>query len=125
MSEWRILRNADTGAVVLERVKLCISFWCHFKGLQLVPRLPADQGLLFVRGSESRTATAIHMLFMRFSIGVIWLDKTARVVDKQFAKPWRLSYTPRAPAQYFLEANPSVLERVQIGDRLRFDEAVM
>lgn len=123
MSEWRILRNEGTGKVVLARVRLCVSFWCHFRGLQLVPGLSDDEGLLFVRSGESRTATAIHMLFMRFSIGVVWLDKDRRVVDKQFAKPWRLSYTPSAAAQYFLEANPTVLERVAVGDRLRFDEA--
>lgn len=124
MSEWRVLRNADTGEVVLARVRLCVSLWCHFRGLQLVPRLPDDQGLLFITGSESRTQTAIHMFFMLFSIGVVWLDASYKVVDKQFAKPWRPMYASRSPAQYYLEANPSVLEHVEIGDRLRFDEAV-
>ena len=121
---WRVLQNVDSGAVVLAQVRLCTSFWCHFRGLQLVPRLPADQGLLFVTGSESRSNTAIHMFFMLFSIGVVWLDATGKVVDKQFAKPWRPMYVPRSPAQYYIEANPDLLDRVQIGDRLRFDEAV-
>ncbi len=124
MTERRILRNAKTGKVVLARVKLCVSFWCHFRGLQLVPRLPDDEGLLFVTGSESRSNTAIHMFFMLFSIGVIWLDARGTVVDKQYAKPWRPMYMPKAPAQYYVEANPSLLERVKIGDQLRFDEAV-
>jgi hypothetical protein len=31
-------------------------------------------------------------------------------------------YAPRGPAMYYLEANPDVLERVEIGDSLRFDE---
>ncbi len=123
MTQWRILRNAATDEVILARVKLCVSFWCHFRGLQLVPRLPADQGLLFVTGGESRSNTAIHMFFMRFSIGVVWLDESGTVVDKQFAKSWRPMYTPKRPAQYYLEANPEVLERVKVGDRLRFDEA--
>lgn len=121
---WRVLRNTDSGAVVLARVRLCTSFWCHFRGLQLVPRLPADQGLLFVTGSESRSNTAIHMFFMLFGIGVVWLDASGTVVDKQFAKPWRPMYAPRSPAQFYIEANPDLLDRVQIGDRLRFDEAV-
>ncbi len=121
---WRVLRNAETGAVVLARVRLCESFWCHFRGLQLVPRLPDDEGLLFVNSSESRSNSAIHMFFMLFSIGVVWLDASGTVVDKQFAKPWRPMYMPRSPAQYYVEANPSLLDHVQIGDRLRFDEAV-
>ena len=123
MSEWRILRNADTDEIILARVRWCASFWCKYRGLQLVPRLPEDEGLLFVEEREGRASTAIHMFFMRFSIAVVWLDSSGKVVDKRLAKPWRPAYTPQAPAQYYVEANPSLLDRVQIGDRLRFDEA--
>lgn len=120
--KWRILRNAETGAVVLGRVRWCASFLCHLRGLQFVPSLPGDQGLLFVTGSESRANTSIHMFFMFFSIGVIWLDAKGKVVDRCLAKPWRPFYGSKAPAQYYIEANPDVLERVKIGDVLRFDE---
>lgn len=119
---WRVVRNARTGAVVLARARMCDTVWCRFRGLQWVRHLPEDQGLLFVTRSESRAATAIHMLFMFFSIGVVWLDASGRVVDMRLAKPWRLAYTPRHAAQYFIEANPSILERVELGDRLSFDE---
>jgi uncharacterized membrane protein (UPF0127 family) len=124
-AEWRVLRSAETGVVVLRRVRLCVGFWCHFRGLQLVRHLPADEGLLFVTDREGRAHTAIHMFFMLFSIGVVWLDSEGRVVDQQLARPWRPAYTPSAPAQYFLEANPDILERVKPGDRLRFDEAAV
>lgn len=120
--KWRIIRNADTNEIILARARWCSSFWCHFRGLQLVPRLPEDQGLFFVTDYEGRAHTAIHMFFMLFSIGVVWLDKSGVVVDKKLARPWRPGYVPAAPAQYYLEANPSILERVQIGDRLKFDE---
>lgn len=124
MAQFRLLRNTQTGAVILGRVRLCTSFWCHFRGLQLVPSLPEDEGLLFVTSREGVAHTSIHMLFMRFSIGVVWLDAQGKVVDKQFAKPWRPAYAPKAAAQYYLEANPSILERVAVGDILRFDENV-
>lgn len=124
MSQWRVLRKTDSGEVVLARVRLCESFWCHFRGLQLVPRLPDDEGLLFITDREGRAHTAIHMFFMLFSIGVIWMDREGRVVDKAFAKPWRPMYAPSQPAQYYLEANPALLDRVEIGDRMTFDEAV-
>lgn len=123
--DWRILRNAETNEIVLARVRLCKSFWCHFRGLQLVPRLPDDEGLLFVTSHEGRTHTSIHMFFMRFSIGVVWLNSVGQVVDQQLAYPWRPAYAPKAPAQYYLEANPDVLERVRPGDVLRFDEDVV
>ncbi len=119
---WRILRNAQTNEVVLNRVKWCSSFWCRFRGLQLVSDLPENQGLFFVDKSESRTNTTIHMFFMLFSIGVVWLDASGKVVDKCLAKPWRPAYAPKLPAKYFIEARPDILERVQVGDVLRFDE---
>lgn len=121
---WRVLRNAATGKVVLARARWCDSFLCHLRGLMFVSDLPRDEGLLFVTGSESRTNSTIHMLFMRISIGVVWLDQSGRVVDTVLAKPWRLAYGPRQPAQYYIEANTDILDRVQIGDVLRFDEVV-
>jgi uncharacterized membrane protein (UPF0127 family) len=121
-AKWRVLRNSRTGEVVLERVKWCASFWCHLRGLQFVRHLPADQGLLFVTGRESKATSTIHMFFMFFSIAVVWMDASGKVVDKRLAKPWRPAYAPKLPAQYYVEANVHVLERVQIGDVLRFDE---
>lgn len=121
-SALRVLRNADSGEVLLGRARLCISFMCHLKGLMFTPRLDDDQGLLFVTGGESRTNSTIHMFFMMFSIAVVWLDKTGRVVDKQLAKPWRPAYAPKKPAQFYIEANVGLLDKVNIGDRLRFDE---
>jgi uncharacterized membrane protein (UPF0127 family) len=122
MAQHRTLRNAETGAIILNRARWCESFWSHFVGLQLAPPLPDDEGLLFVTGRENRAQTTIHMFFMRFSIGVVWLDGGGVVVDRVFAKPWRPAYAPAKPARYFIEAMPGILERVQVGDRLRFDE---
>ena len=119
---WRHLRNSKNEQTVLRRVRLCNNFWSRFRGLQLVTNLPDDEGLLFVTNSESRANTTIHMFFMFFSIGVVWLDSSGKVVDKCLAKPWRPAYAPRYAAQYFIEAKPGILERVAIGDILRFDE---
>src|SRR3990172_6596180 len=110
-ADWRGIRNAQTGLVVLPRAEWCASFWCHLRGLQFVPRLPDDQGLFFVTQGEGRSHTAIHMLFMFFSIAVVWLDANGKVVDKKLAKPWRLAYAPRAPAQFYIEASPDLLNR--------------
>src|SRR4030095_12088491 len=109
-AKWRVLRNAQTGEVVLARIRLADNFWSRFRGLQLVTNLPEDEGLLFVTGSASRANTSIHMFFMFFSIAVVWLDASSKVVDSCLAKPWRPAYAPRSPAQYFIEANPSLLE---------------
>jgi hypothetical protein len=122
---WRSIRNADTGEVVLARARWCSSYWCHLRGLQFVTNLPENEGLLFVTPYEGRVHTAIHMFFMFFSIAVVWLDSAGVVVDKKLAKPWRPSYSAQAPAQYYIEARPSLLDRVQIGDKLQFDQAAV
>jgi uncharacterized membrane protein (UPF0127 family) len=122
MSNYRILRNTRNGEIVLARAKWCQSFWCHLRGLQFTFSLAEDEGLLFVTGSESVVNTTIHMLFMFMDIAVVWLAADGTVVDKKLAKPWRLAYPPAKAAQYYVEANPSLLERVEIGDVLQFDE---
>ena len=121
-TQWRTLLQED-GTVLLKHLKWCENYWCKFKGLMLRRNLPEDEGLLFVYGRESRVDTTIHMLFMRFPIATVWLDKNGVVVDKVLAKPWRPAYAPAQPAQYFIEACPSLLDRVMIGDRLNFEEA--
>lgn len=125
MPQYRILRNQRSGRVILQRAKWCASPWCHFRGLQFVRYLPEGEGLIFVRSSESIAATTIHMFFMAFPIAVVWLNKQGQVVDKQYAKVWRPAYAPRSKAQYYIEANPSLLDQVEVGDVLTFDEVVL
>lgn len=122
MSDYRVIRNTRTNEVVLGRAKWCQSFWCHFRGLQFVMSLDDDDGLLFVTNRESKAESAIHMFFMFMRIAVVWLDSSGKVVDKKLAKPWRPAYVPQAPAQYYIEANTSLLDRVEVGDVLSFDE---
>lgn len=74
-----------------------------------------------VEARASQAGTAIHMLFMAFPIAAIWLDDNFVVVDKVHAKPWRPFYAPSKAARYTLEASPSVLERVHIGNKLHFE----
>lgn len=119
MSAFRALCRED-GEVLLARAKWCSSFWCKLRGLMFRRSLPASEGLIFVYGRESIIETTIHMLFMAFPIAAVWLDAEGRVVDKALAKPWRLAYAPRRPAQYVIEARPDLLERVQVGERLVF-----
>lgn len=116
----RLVRRSD-GKVLLTRVRWCSSFACKLRGLMFRRALGESEGLLLVEGYASRMGTAIHMLFMAFPIAVIWLDEAFRVVDKAYARPWRLLYMPSRPARYTLEAAPSLLEHVEIGDEWIFE----
>ncbi|MBN1681352.1 MAG: DUF192 domain-containing protein [Anaerolineae bacterium] len=122
MADWRVIRHAESGRVVLPRARWCDSFWCHFRGLMLRRHLPDDEGLLFVYGRESIAETSIHMFFVFFSIAAVWLDGDGRVVDAKLARPWRPYYGPSQPARYLVEARPALLEHVTVGDRLTFDD---
>jgi len=86
--------------------------------------LPDDEGLLFVYRRENIAETTIHMFFVFFSIAAVWLDNEGCVVDAKLARPWRPFYAPAKPARYLIEARPSLLERVKVGDQLTFDERV-
>jgi len=114
--------NETRGERVLERVRRCTSFLCRLRGLTFRRALGGDEGLLLVGRRESRADTAIHMFFVFFPIAAVWLDQSGQVVDAQLARPFRPLYVPRAPARDVLEGPLSLLERVQIGDQLRFGE---
>ena len=100
----------------------CSSFFCHFKGLIFKPFIDEFEGLLLVWKRESRFETSIHMLFMRFDIAVIWLDRDLKVVDKKMAKKWSISYISDTPAQYAIETHPARFEDFQIGDMISLSE---
>lgn len=120
MATFRQVINTTTEQTILERGKWCANPWCQFKGLMLRPSLPADEGVIFVRRGMSVIDASIHMFFCFFPIAVIWLDNEFKVVDAKIAKPWRPYYAPQGPAQYFIEANVDLLERVSVGDQLMF-----
>jgi hypothetical protein len=83
-------------------------------------KLSPEEGLLMVEPYASRLNTAIHMFFMFFPIATIWLDDNFCVVDMVLARPWFV-YVPRKPARYTLETHPSLLENIQIGERLSYE----
>jgi uncharacterized membrane protein (UPF0127 family) len=117
---WMTVWNETRGERLLGHVRRCASFLCRLRGLTFRRTLGDDEGVLLVGRQESRADTAIHMFFVFFPIAAIWVDRTGRVVDAQLARPFRPLYVPRASARDVLEGPPTLLERVQIGDQLRF-----
>ncbi len=119
---FRVVRQASSGEIVLPRAKWCVGFWCRLRGLMFRRHLREDEGLLFVFSRANIRQASIHMFFVVFPIAAIWLDEGGEVVDKRLARPWRPYYAPARPAQYLIEAHPLLLERVDVGDRLIFNE---
>ena len=113
--------NETQGQTLVQNVRRADSFLTRLRGLTFRRRLGQDEGLLLVGRRESRTDASIHMFFVFFSIGVLWLDGENRVADKVIARPFRPFYAPRSPAIAVLECQPGVLEQVEIGDQIRLE----
>jgi len=115
-----VAENETQSLTLVRRVRRADSFLTRLRGLTFRRRLGQDEGLLLVGHRESRADASIHMFFVFFSIGVLWLDGENRVVDKVVARPFRPFYAPQSPAIGVLECQPEVLEKVEIGDKIHF-----
>lgn len=80
-----------------------------------------SESIILAENHESIMDTSIHMFFMRFDLGVIWLDGSKKVVDKVLARKWRPYYAPKSKAQYVIEAHPTRLSDFNIGDQVNFE----
>ena len=119
-TNYRQLIHEETGRVLLARARWCDTFGRKLRGFTFRRHLSEDDGLVLVEKSDSRVTAAIHMLFVFFDLGVLWVNDAGEVVDSVRAKPWRLSYAPKAPARYVIEFHPKLLPQVKPGDHIRF-----
>lgn len=110
------LFRTNTPSLAL-KVKYCDTFLSKSLGLMFTKQLDTDRGILLVNSHASRINSAIHMLFMNYDLSVFWLDHDLIIVDKVFAKRWRLSYFPKFPSQYVLELHPEVFSDFNLGDQ--------
>jgi uncharacterized membrane protein (UPF0127 family) len=118
---FRQIRHVETGQLLVARARWCDTFASRLRGFTFKRTLLAGEGLVLVEKKESRVNTAIHMLFVFFPLGVIWVNDKNEVVDTIVARPWRLSYAPRAPARYVIESRPDVVDMVRSGDHIQFE----
>jgi uncharacterized membrane protein (UPF0127 family) len=116
------LNNATTPHSTDIHLTLCNTFFLKFKGLMFQKEIIPSEGLVFDEFKDTKINTAIHMLFMRFPIGVLWVNSDHVIVSKVLAKPWKLMYSPEKPARYVIEVHPEVLNYYQVGDTIIFNE---
>jgi uncharacterized membrane protein (UPF0127 family) len=104
------------------RAKYCESFLCRLKGLMFHKDLEPQEGLLLVQTKDSRMDSSIHMFFVWFDLGVVWINADMTVVDTIIAKAWRPAYFPKAPAKFVLEIRPEKLESFRTGDKVTWED---
>ena len=105
------------------RIKYCDTFLTQLRGFTLRPSLTREEGLVLVGKRDSRLESSIHMLFVSFDLGVIWINSNMQIVDKVLAKSWRPAYFSKQPAQFVLEVHPERWDEFQIGDTVQFKNA--
>jgi uncharacterized membrane protein (UPF0127 family) len=116
----RQIVHVESGEILIPQAKWCDSFGTKLRGFTFRRELGPQDGLVLVEAKDNRVNTAIHMLFVFFDLGVIWVNAAGEVVSTVVAKPWRLSYVPPAPARYVIEGQPDLVNRVKVGDHIRF-----
>ncbi len=104
---------------VVSRAKILDSFFSRFKGLMFSKKLNKSESLIFVLDSESRFNSMIHMLFVFFSIDVVFLDSSKKVVDVRKAYPFISFILPKAKSKYVIEMNAGE-NILKIGDKITF-----
>lgn len=123
MPRWVRVCNRSQEGRLLVLARWCESYLCRLRGLTFRLKLPEQNGLLLVGHTDSIPLATIHMFGVFFSLGVIWLDSSRRVVDRVLARPFGI-YRPISPARYVLEGRPSILDGVSLGDELVFEEEI-
>jgi len=119
-SNTRAVQHVQSGQVLIEQSRWCNTFLSRMRGFTFRRKLEKGEGLVLVDKQDSRVNAAITMLFVFFDLGVIWVNGSGKIVDKKLARSWRLSYSPKEPAQYVIESHPNILEKIQIGDHIEF-----
>ncbi len=106
--------NETRATVVAQDVRLADSIWSRFWGLM------GRRGLLEEEGLLIKPSSSIHTAFMRFSIDVVFLDRSLKVVKVvPRMKPFRATIA-FGGAHSALELNPGAAEKAQVqtGDQL-------
>jgi uncharacterized protein len=105
--------SAEDGTVVCGRCVYARSVWLRMKGLLGRRELPAGEGVLL------EPASSIHMLFMRFPIDAVFLDRELRVQKVvERLKPWRFAACRGARSVLEIAAGEASRNGLRAGQRL-------
>lgn len=108
----KLILKSDS-SVILENLEVADTFVKRFLGLLNKPCPRLGSGLVFYNCS------AIHMFFMRYSIGVLFMDANGIAMKKiDTLKPWRLATC--FGSTITIETAPGFWgkSKIQVGDKL-------
>ncbi|HPH95936.1 MAG TPA: DUF192 domain-containing protein [Anaerolineaceae bacterium] len=100
------------------RAEYCNTFFGRLRGRMFTRPIEPFRGLLMVQHHDDRLEASIHMFFVNYDLGVIWLNDRLEVVDTVVACAWRPFYAPCSPARYVLETHPQHLPAFKKGQKV-------
>lgn len=118
----QILINTNNKIIPVS-AKYCDDFFSRLQGFTFRKNLSTEEGLVLVEKHDSLVNTSIHMLFVWTDLAVFWVDSSFTVVHKTLAKSWRPFYASKKPSRFVIELHPSLLEELQVGDKVEFINA--
>ena len=104
---------------VVSKGRLCGKFASELKGLMFSKKLKRGRSLILDRGYESRADSGIHMLFVFFSLDLVFLNSKKEVVDVREAFPFVSLIVPKKKARYIIEMNKGE-NILKVGDKVSF-----
>ena len=107
----RVLR--EDGTVLCARCAVASNPWTRLRGLLGRSALDADEGLLI------RPTNSIHMMFMRFPIDAVFVDRELRVLDVRTVAPWR--FAAKRGSKAVLELAAGAGAGLRVGEQLALD----
>jgi uncharacterized protein len=110
--------SAPDGRVVCERCLLAETPWLRLRGLLGRPEPRVGEGILI------RPCGSIHMMFMRYAVDAVFLDRELTVVGVVGnVRPWRFAARRGAHQVVELRSGEAARRGLRPGDRLGLAEA--
>lgn len=109
--------NETRQRTLAESAKRADGFFARGKGLMFAPPLPEGGGLII------EPCSSIHMLFMRYALDIIFIDRQGKVLFMyEGIKPWRIGRLVRG-ARAAIELPTGSIERTEtsVGDQLKLE----
>ena len=115
-----MLINSSTNQEIIKKTKIANTSFLRFKGLMFEKKENFDYALIFELTRESKIGSSVHMMFVFFPIEIVFLNSQKIVIDKATLKPWKLNYTPKKSAKYFIELPLKKSKTISLGDKINW-----
>lgn len=117
------MKILNKNIIIADKVKYYNSFFSKAKGLMFTKPLKKRQAIVLEAKKEGISETTIHMLFVFYSIDIIWLNSNKEVVEiKESASPFIPWIAPKKAAKYIIELKKGAARQIKLGDNLDFVE---